>query len=586
MYIMKQFNFRSLGGVVLAAVLLTGCASLKKMKKNADKITYDVTPEILESHGGNVDVAIQGRIPESFFVKGATVTATPVFVYEGGEQAFKPYSLQGEKVDGNAKVIPYAKGGSFSYKGSVPFVEGMRKGDLEVRIVASKGAKSVTFDPIKVAEGTIATSTLVENTPASIMGVQKAKNTTGVYDPTIDKFQRVVPDSYRADLMYLINSAYVRGQELRKEDVAKLTKYIKDAYSDEKKELKDVEISAYASPDGALDLNEKLAKNREKSASKYVNRQLKRHKIDTDVTGRFTPEDWEGFKELVEASDIPDKQLILRVLAMYSDPEVRDREIKNISEAFTVLADKVLPKLRRAKITASVDVIGKSDEEILALATSDASKLNQAELLYAATLTSDKNQQMAIYNSFIKNFPSDWRGYNNLGMIQMQNGDVDAASKNFNKADELDPKNPIVMNNLGAVALTNGDVAKAEELFGAANGAGGEVDYNLGVVAIKKGDYDAAVKYFGKCTCVNAALAQMLAGDNNGALRTLNNNKSDDALVDYLKAVIGARTAKTTLLYASLRDAVAADAKYKELAKTDLEFAKYFDDAQFKDIVK
>jgi tetratricopeptide (TPR) repeat protein len=582
---MKKITFRAFAALFLGTMLLTSCASLKKMKKNADKITYDITPEVLEAHGGEVDLAIQGRIPENFFVKKATVVATPVLTYEGGETAYAPYTLQGESVEANNKVISYTDGGSFSYKGDIPFADAMRDADLEIRITASKGSKSLDFDPIKVADGVIATSTMVVNNPISIVGIQKEKNNTGIYDPSIDAFQRIVPDEYVADLMYLINSSYVRGQEMKKEDIAKLNEYIKDAFEAERKDLKGVEVSAYASPDGEEDWNTTLSQKREGTASKIVKRNLDKSKVETDFTSKYTPEDWEGFKELMEKSDIQDKELILRVLSMYSDPEVREREIRNISSAFTDVADEILPKLRRAKITASVDLIGKTDEEIAALADSDPSKLNQAELIYAASLTEDLNKQKAIYTSFTRIYSDDWRGYNNVGMVLMQQGQVSDASSNFEKADKKDSKNPIIQNNLGAVALKNGDLAKAEQLFGAASGAGKAVNYNLGLVNILKGDYAAAVKNFGDCTCVNNALAQMLNGDNNAALRTLNSASEETALVAYLKAVVGARTAKTSLMYSSLETAVKKDSSYKGIAKTDLEFAKYFEDSKFKSIV-
>lgn len=582
---MKKITFKAVAAFCLGAMLLSSCASLKKMKKDADQITYDVTPEVLEAHAGTVDLAVQGRIPVKYFNKKATVVVTPVLKYDGGEKAYDSITLQGEKVEANNKVISLKEGGSFSYKSTVPYVDGMRKSDLEIRITASKGAKELDFDPLKIADGVVATSTLVTETPASIVGIQRDENTTGVYNPVVDKFQRVVPDEFKTDLMYLINSSYVRGKELKKEEIAQLNEYIKDAFDAERKELKGVEVSAYASPDGKEDWNTKLSQSREGSATKVVKRSLKKSEVETELSSKYTPEDWEGFQELMANSDIQDKDLILRVLSMYSDPEVREVEIRNLSEAFTAVAEEILPKLRRAKITASVDLIGKTDEEIASMADSDPAQLNPAELLYAATLTEDLNKQKAIYTSCTRVYADDWRGFNNLGMVLMNQGEAAAAKKNFEEADKLDPKNPIVQNNLGAVALVEGDLAKAEELFSAATGSGVEVNYNLGLVNILKADYTAAVKYFGECTDANAALAKILAGDNNGALRTLNNAKEETAMVAYLKAIVGARTAKTTLMFDSLKAAIDKDAAYKAVAKVDLEFAKYFEDEKFKSLV-
>jgi len=569
---------------VTSVFVMTGCSSLKKMQKNADKINYTVIPEVLETHGGKVDATIQSQFPAKYFAKKVTITATPVLKYFGGETAFTPYVLQGEKVKDNNKVIPNQAGGSNSFKGSVPYSKEMQRSDLEIRIKASQGAKSVDFKTVTIAKGVIATSTLVDNSPLAILGFQKNANTTGIYDPTVDKYQRIVPDAYMADLIYLINSSEVRGKELTKAEIAHLNKYIVEAYSAERKELKGVEVSAYASPDGTMDLNSKLAGKREGSATGVVDNSLKKSKVKANITSKNTPEDWEGFKALMEKSNIQDKDLILRVLAMYSDPEVREHEIKNLSSAFTKVADEILPQLRRAKITANVSLIGRTDAEIAQLVESDPSKLNQAELLYAATLTNNEAKQKTIYTSFTKIYSSDWRGFNNLGFVEMGEGDFAAAAGNFQKADQLDPKNPIVQNNLGCVALKNGDWSKAEVFFGAASGAGKEVRENMGILKIKQGDYDTAVKYLDaeSTSYANRALAQLLSGDNNGALKTLTASPVESGRVAYLKAIVAARTAKTSLMYESLVSAMKKDPAYKVIAQNDLEFAKFANDQNFK----
>ena len=583
---MRKISFKPLAFFALAAVLFAGCSGLQKMKKNADQIDFKVTPEILEAHGGDVDVAIDGRFPAKYFNKKVTLVATPVLTYEGGETAFESVTVQGEKVDANNKVISYTNGGNFAYNDAVAYDGEMRVSDLEIRITASKGAKSVDFEPIKVADGVLATSEMVINYPSPILGVQREKNTTGVYDPNIDAFQRIVPDQYVADIHYLINSAYVRGTELNSEDVEQLYAYTKDAFEAERKELKGVEISAYASPDGELDWNTKLSQQRESSSNQVVARELKKAEVEAELKTKFTPEDWEGFQEMMEKSNIQDKELILRVLSMYSDPEVREREIRNLSSAFTVVADEILPKLRRAKIAASIDLIGKTDEEIAALADSDPASLNPAELLYAATLTDDQNKKLAIYNSFIKVYPQDWRGPNNAGMVLAQQGKYGEAKPLFEKAEGLATDEPIIKNNLGAVALYEGDIEKAETLFGAASGAGDEVNYNLGIVALKKGEYDKAVQLFGDSDSPNVGLAKILAGDNNGALKSLENCTWEGCFMkEYFKAVVGARTAKENLMYESLEKAVEMKPELKEKAASDLEFAKYWDDPKFQAIV-
>ena len=290
------------------------CASLKKMKRDAGKVSYSVVPETLEAHNGKVDVTLQGSIPAKYFVKKATIVATPVLKTSEGEKYFEPYILQGEKVKANNKVISYSGGGSVSYKGSIPFEYAMRKSELVLKSHATKGIKSLDFDPVKLANGVIATSTLVDNSPLSILGFQKQKNTTGVYDPSIDKFQRVVPDKYVADLLYLINSSEVRGKELTKEEIKKLSVYIVDAYKADRKELKGVEVSAYASPDGKLDFNTVLSQKRQGTSSKVVEKDLTKNKVKTIVKTKYTPEDWDGFQDLMQKSSIQDKELILRVL--------------------------------------------------------------------------------------------------------------------------------------------------------------------------------------------------------------------------------------------------------------------------------
>ncbi len=585
---MSKIRLSGALALFLSALLFSGCVSLKKMKKEANKINYSVSPEVLETKGGNVNFTIQGRIPEKYFLKKATIVANPVLEYAGKEKAAEPFMLQGESVKANNKVISYANGGSFTYNGTIPYEYAMRRSELQLKLRASKGKAALDFVPVKIADGVIATSTLVDNSPLTITGVQKQKNTTGIYDPTIDKFQRIVPDQYVADLIYLINSSEVRGKELTKDEMKRLNQYILNAYTGENKELKGVEISAYASPDGKLDLNTKLSEKRESTSSKVVEKELTKNKVKTELKAKYTPEDWEGFKALMEKSSIQDKELILRVLSMYSDPEVREKEIKNLSSAFTSVASDILPKLRRAKITATSDLIGKTDAEITALANSDPSKLNQAELLYAATLTNDVEKQKEIYTSFTKIYSDDWRGYNNLGLALMSQGNLDQANVNFEKADKLDSKNPVVQNNLGCVELKKNNLSKAEELFGAATGAGQEVNENLGIVKIMQGQYETAVKYFNEesISTANKALAQLLNGDNNGALRTLNSASAESARMAYLKAIIAARTAKTSTLYENLGNAIKKDPAYKSLARTDLEFAKYFEDQNFKLLLK
>lgn len=583
---MKRFNLKPLALLALVAVLFSGCAGLKKMKRNADQIQFTVTPEVLETHGGEVDLTVDGRFPVKYFNRKATLTATPVLKYDGGETEFNSVSLQGEKVQGNNRVISFNAGGTFSYSDVAEYDEDMRKSELVMQITASRGTRTLDFDPIKIADGVLATSTMVANVPKPILGVRREANNTGKYDPNIDPFQRIVPDEVVADIHYMINRANLQNEEVSKEDVKNFLEYTQRANQEERIDLRGIEVSAYASPDGPIDFNTDLAGKRKDTSSDYLAKQLKELGVDMNLKTRYTPEDWDGFKEKVEQSNIQDKELILRVLSMYNDPEVREREIRNLSETFTAIADDILPQLRRAKLLSSVELIGKTDEELMALAKSDPASLNPAELLHAATLFNSLDEQLSIYNSFIKVYPNDWRGPNNAGYVLVKQMNYDDAKPLFEKAESLRNNEPIVKNNLAAIAIYEDSIDEAETLLGAASGAGDEVNYNLGMVSIKKANYDQAVRYFSDFQDVNSALAKMLTGDNNGALRDLEAFEMDKCFMkEYLKAVVGARTARENLLFESLRAAVQINPEMKEKASTDLEFAKYFNNAQFQQIV-
>jgi Flp pilus assembly protein TadD len=395
-----------------------------------------------------------------------------------------------------------------------------------------------------------------------------------------------VPDEMLADIHYLINRANLRGEEVTAADVEEFLKYTQSANEEDRVDLKEVQVSAYASPDGEVDFNTELAAERKNTSSDFLAGRLKEAGVNIDLKTRYTPEDWEGFKEELEKSDIQDKELILRVLSMYTDPEVREREIRNLSETFTVLAEKVLPELRRAKLLTSVELIGKTDAELKSLAKSDPASLNPAELLYAATLFEDLDEQLDVYNSFQRVYPDDWRGPNNAGYVLVKQMNYEDAKPLFEKAERLKNDEPVIKNNLGAIALYEGNVDEAETLFGAASGAGDEVNYNLGIVSIKNANYDQAVRYFGSYQDINSALAKMLTGNNNGALRDLEAFERENCFMkEYLKAVVGARTAKETLMYDSLEEAVSINSEVKSWAKTDMEFAEYFSNPRFQEIV-
>lgn len=548
--------------------MLSSCSS-KMGELSSDYFT--VTPQVLEAVGGKVPATINGKFPEKYFKKKAVVEVTPVLVWEGGEAASQPAVFQGEKVEGNDQTISYRMGGSYTMKAMFDYVPAMAKSELYLRFKATIGGKTIDIPAVKVADGVIATSAMVEQT------LESANPALGD-----DAFQRIIKEKHEANIMFLIQQANVRASELKSAKAfGEEVKSVNDAAN---KRIANVEISAYASPDGGLDLNTKLAENRQDNTAKVINKNLKKAKIDAAVDTKYTAEDWEGFQELVAKSNIQDKELILRVLSMYQDPEQREQEIKNISSVYKNLADEILPQLRRSRLTLNYEIIGKSDEEIANLANSDAKQLNIEELLYAATLTDNAAQKEAIYTKAAQIYPNDFRAYNNLGKLAYQAGNLDKAETYFKKAASIKAA-PEVNNNLGLIALAKGDKEAAEAYLGKAAGSK-ELNEALGNLYVAQGQYDRAVNAFGDTKTNSAALAQILAKDYNKAKNTLDNVEKADAYTDYLKAVLGARTNNASMVISGLKNAIAKDSTLAKKAATDLEFAKYFTDADFASMVK
>jgi tetratricopeptide (TPR) repeat protein len=569
-------KFRSYFILILAAAVMSGCSGLNKMKKNASLVKYEVTPKVLETHGGMVDVTIKGTFPQKYFDKKTILEVTPVLTYTGGETAFgKVQVLQGESVKANNKLIANA-GGDFTYTDKIPYKDAMKMSELIVRVKATRGKTVLNFDPRKIAEGVIATSTLTENHVKPVM--------------MVNKYVRITPENKMADLHYLINQADLQGKELKAEDVLLLKEYIKMVSLDPNRQFKAIEISSYASPDGPLDVNEKLSVKRGTTADKFMKQEFV--KVEAAKAAGFfnektTPEDWDGFKAEVEKSSIQDKDLILRVLSMYSDPVVREKEIKNMATAFEALKKDILPKLRRSKLFVSVDLSGRSDELILSQIKSDPKVLTLEEMLYAATLTKDVNEQLKYYQIAAGNFPNDIRAQNNIGYSYLLLGKPDDAISALGKAKAIE-NNDVVKNNLGFAYLQKGDYAKAEESFISMTRPSAESNFGLGILATKKGEYDKAVNFFGNEPSYDLALALLLKGDVNKAKVTLDGLKvpEKNGKPSYLKAVVGARLDDRTYMLNNLREAIGLDAKWKAYAKTDLEFGKFFNDDTFKSAVQ
>ncbi|NDO54772.1 tetratricopeptide repeat protein [Bacteroides acidifaciens] len=532
---------------------------------------FTVTPQVLEAVGGKVPATINGKFPEKYFNKKAVVEVTPVLKWNGGEAKGQPATFQGEKVEGNNQSISYKMGGSYTMKTSFDYVPEMAKSELFLEFKATIGKKVITIPAVKIADGVISTSELVNNT-------------LGNANPALgeDAFQRIIKEKHDANIMFLIQQANIRSSELK--TAKEFNKEVANVNEAANKKISNIEVSSYASPDGGVSLNTTLAENRESNTTKMLNKDLKKAKIDVPVDAKYTAQDWEGFQELVSKSNIQDKELILRVLSMYQDPAQREQEIKNISSVYKTLADEILPQLRRSRLTLNYEIIGKSDEEIAKLASSNPSELNIEELLYAATLTNEPAKQEAIYAQATKQFPNDYRAYNNLGKLAYQAGNYDKAESYFKKAASVNAT-PEVNMNLGLIALMKGDKAAAEASFGKAAGTK-ELGESMGNLYIAQGQYERAVNSFGDSKTNSAALAQILAKDYNKAKNTLANVERPDAYTDYLMAVLGARTNNSSMVISSLKSAVAKDSSLAKKAATDLEFAKYFTNADFMNIAK
>ena len=564
---MSKKNF--LPFLVMAAILMALASCSGKLKPlSAQYIQAD--PQPLEVVGGQVPVTISIAYPAKWFKKNATLTITPVLRYPGGETWGTAYTFQGEKVRANNQVIPYGTGGNVTMKSSFKYKPEMKRSELYLTFDVKIGNKSSRLPDIKIADGVIATSALANAATAN---------------PAVgaDKFQRIIKEAYDANILFLIQQAELRSNELSKGELKDWKDRVKQA-NDAANQNVSVEVSAYASPDGGLSLNESLAERREANTTRYLKGELNKRKIDVPVGAHYTAQDWEGFKELVSKSNLQDKDLVLRVLSMYSDPEQREREIKNISTVFRSLADEILPKLRRSRLTANIEIIGKSDEEISRLAQSNPKALNVEELLYAATLATNDVDREAIYIKASELFPNDCRTWNNIGMQRYYAGDLRKAEELFNKSNSVQ-QNSAANINLGLLALTRGERDKAQQLIGGASDVA-ELGEALGMLYLEQGDYAKAVSSFGAAKTNNAALAQILTKDYSKASQTLNAVTRPDATTDYLKAIVSARTNDAAGVISHLKAAISKKKSLAREAANDLEFAKYAKDAAFTNLVR
>ncbi len=544
--------------VALLVIALSSCGKMGELSSDY----FTTNPEVLEAVGGKVPVTITGKFPEKYFKKNAIVEVTPVLRWNGGEAKSQPATFQGEKVQGNDQTIAYKAGGTYTMKANFDYVPEMAKSELYLDFKIKRGKKEYTIPSVKIADGVIATSEL-----------PTVGSANAAYAP--DAFQRIIKQAQEAQIMFLIQQANLRASELKSAEMKDFNKKVVEVNGDTKNyKLNNIEVSAYASPDGGVKLNTGLAESRQNNAQKYLNKELKKGKINAQVDTKYTAQDWDGFQTLVSKSNIQDKDLILRVLSMYQDPEQRETEIKNISSVYKTLADEILPQLRRARLTANYDVIGRSDEEINEAFDKDAKVLSNEELLYAATLTSDNARKEAIYKKTTELYPADARAYNNLGKMAYAAGDLAKAEGYFKQALSKNANSAEANTNLGLIELNKGNVANAENYLSKSTGADA-ANEALGNLYIKQGQYDRAVNAFGDVKTNSAALAQILAKDYNKAKNTLAAVKNPDAYTDYLMAIVGARTNNADLVKSSMAKVAQKDAALAAKAQIDREFAKY-----------
>lgn len=557
---MKKLVFLS----AVAVATLTSCGG-KLGELSADN--FKVVPNPLVAESGQVPATINGMFPEKYMAKKAVVTVTPElrFTDNGVETAVKGQSatFQGEKVLGNDQSISYKVGGHYTMKANFAYQPAMQKSDLYLTFNARVGKKEVQVPAVKVATGVIATSELYRST------ITSANPCTSQ-----DAFQRVNEQKFDATIKFLIQQAELRKSELKSNSVQEFTSLLKRIAKDQEGlNINNVEISAYASPDGGVSLNEKLANKRQKNTESYVKKQMKAAKIDANLSSQYTAQDWEGFQELVKASNIQDKDVILRVLSMYQDPQEREQQIKNMSQGFRELADGILPELRRARMTINYETIGCDDDQIFAQYKEDASKLSVEELLYAASIADTDAQREDILKTTTNLYREDSRAYNNLAVLAMQKGNNAEAQKYLSMARTLDAKNAEANANMGLLALQQGDAKTAEDYISRAAGANNLAEA-LGNLHLAQGNYALAQQDFAGVNSNSAALAQLLNKDYARATQTLANVKNPDAMTDYLNAIVNARQGNNDAAASYLRSAIQKNPKLAQYAANDLELSK------------
>lgn len=566
---------------LLTTLLLAASCSRTLMLLPNDLFT--VSPQPLVEEGGNIPFTINGHFPEQWFKKSACVTLTPVLIGKQTRIENTPTAFQGEKVMGNAQEVSQRLGSSFTLRGRFPYLPTLRQSELAVRVDGKIKGKTVLTQLITVGIGVNATASLISRAAASMPCAMSE-----------DKYQYAIEKEQEAQIKYLVQQTNICQSALGESSVQDFVNTLRRIKEENQRlQIDHVTISAYASPEGNIDLNTSLAKGREKSSQAYVNEQLKKAGLEADVQSGYTAEDWDGFQTLVKESHMQDKDIILRVLSMYKDPQEREQQIRNLSAGYRELADEVLPELRRARLTVHYLLLGRTDDEIQAQYKSDAGKLSADELLYAALLTEDANEKESIYITGATLYPKDYRAFNNLGVLAYQQGDTELAQRYFEDAYALDDTAPEVNANRALAALhevypehTTNPLHDSIETF-IAHAAESSVYKPLtGMLHLAKGEYAQGQKALSQSVSNAGALAAILNKDYITAIKTLTEVPKTDGLTYYLKAIVAARTQQNDLILSNLQEAFKLDPSLKALATTDMEFATLFHDIDFQNAVK
>ena len=551
--------------IFMAALLLSGCG-LKTMMKKVEELNLDVNPDPLVLKGDQVGIDITGKFPPKYFAKKAAIEATPVLVWEGGEMAFPSQSYQGEDYAGNATVVSWEGGKAIGYDGTVNYEPAMDdEARLELRITGTMKGKTEVFPPIVLGQGVMATQNLVQDLKDDKFVIAE------------DNWQYTVAKEQPAVVNYSYNSSFVKSVEKRDDDWKSLGELLALAADADSIRITGIRTESYASPEGEISLNQDLAIDRANSANEAVVKVLEAEGLALDASAiQSIPkgEDWAGFKAKMRASNIPDQDLILRVLEMYTDKSKREEEIKNIAKTYKEIEKTILPELRRSQVAVSYDEDGYTDEELMDYAMSNPARLNVEELLHAATLFEDDNDKLTVYQTATSQFSDDYRGHNNAGVVLMNLDRANQAKDAFNAAKSLAPNNGAVLTNLGAMARRDGDLETADAMYSKASG-GAELSFNKGVLAIALGDYDRAISSMGSYNTASLALAKLLNDDANGAMTVLDNSGDDSGMADYLRAICAARLKDNAGVVKYRQQATDKDRGLRAKANVDLEFRNH-----------